>query len=80
MNVVSIDSGKKEQQKQDLLDVIDEIRSQIVDGEITEFVAASIGLDGEAQIHVLTKDFAGGVGLYEIGKQIFISQIATEAF
>lgn len=80
MNVVSIDSTKKEQHKQDLLDVVDEIKAQIINGDITEFVAASIGPDGEAQIHVLTKDFAGGVGLYEIGKQMFISQIATEAF
>lgn len=80
MQVVSIDAAKKQQTKQDLLDVLDEMRAQIDEGEITEFVATSMGPDGEAQIHVMTKDFAGGVGLYEIGKHIFINQVSTVEF
>lgn len=78
MKVVSIDAPKKAQVKQDLLDVIDEIRAQIEAGEIVEFVAASVDNRGDPQIHVMTNDFAGGVGLYEIGKHMFINQMSME--
>lgn len=78
MNVVSIDAPKKAQVKQDLLDVLDEMRAQVESGEIVEFVAASIDDQGDSQIHVMTKDFAGGVGLYEIGKHMFINQMSME--
>lgn len=78
MKVVSIDAPKKAQIKQDLLDVLDEIREQVEAGEIVEFVAASVDNRGETQIHVMTNDFAGGVGLYEIGKHMFINQMSME--
>lgn len=78
MKVVQIDAVKKEQTRQDLLEVLEEIRDQVEEGLILELVATSMGPDGEAQIHVLTKDFAGGVGLYEIGKHMFINQASIE--
>jgi hypothetical protein len=78
MKVVSLNKNKAEQRKKDLLEVVDNIRSQIEDGTIVELVAASIDKDNETQIHVSCVDFHGGVGLFEIGKQIFIHQLAIE--
>lgn len=74
MNVVSLDPKLKqdEQRKIDLLEVIDEIKKQIEEGKIKEFVACSIDTDNECQIHVSCLDLPGGVGLFEIGKALLI--------
>ena len=75
MNVVSIDPKVKEieQRKQELLEVIDEIRSQVEAGEIKELVACSMDKDGLAQLHVSILDLPGGVGLFEMGKVMLIN-------
>lgn len=76
MKLVSI-HGKDQhdlKRKQDMLEVLDEIRDQIVTGEISEFVAASLGTDGLVQIHVAALDLPGSIGLFEIGKHILITQ------
>lgn len=69
--------GGKEQadakRKQDLLDVIDQMRLMVQSGEITEFVAASIDGDGITQIHACALDLPGSIGLFEIGKHLLIS-------
>ncbi len=74
MNVVSIDPKlKKEQErKESMLEVLAEIKRQVEDGEIIEFVACSMSDDGEAQIHASCLDLPGGVGLFEIGKHLLI--------
>ena len=74
-NVFTIASKKQteeEDRKKQLLDVVDTLREQIENGEIKEFVACSLDKDGVAQIHVYVLDFAGGVGLFEIGKMSLI--------
>ena len=74
-NVFTISSKKKleqEERKKQLLDVVDSIREQIENGEIKELVACSLDKDGVAQIHVYVLDYAGGVGLFEIGKHSLI--------
>lgn len=58
--------------KEVLLDVLDTMRTLIEEGEINEFVAASCDEFGIPQIHVCSSDFMGGVGLFEIGKQMFV--------
>ena len=75
-NVYTFDPKAKEdeQRKQSLLEVIDAVRDQIERGEIRELVACSLDKDGEAQIHVSALDLPGGVGLFEIGKHLLISQ------
>jgi hypothetical protein len=70
--IVSINQKREETQKADLLEVLEEMKKQIESGTITEFVAASIDEEGDIQIHANVKDIAGGVGLFEIGKKIFI--------
>ena len=76
MNVVSIDPREKEEtrRKEEMLEVIEEIKRQIESGRIKEFVATSMTLEGEAQIHASCLDLPGGVGMYEIGKFLFIEQ------
>ena len=76
MNVISIDPKEKEKQKQkaDLLEVLDEMREQIEQGNIVEFVAVSTCEDGEQQIHTMVSDLPTAVGLFEIGKHIVINQ------
>ena len=59
-----------------MLEVLNELRAQIEAGEITEFVACSLDLEGLGQIHVSTLDVPGAVGLFEIGKHLLISQEA----
>jgi hypothetical protein len=74
-NVITLNSKKKAQEedrKQQLLEVIDVVRTQIEHGQIQEFVACSLDKDGIAQIHVSTLDYAGGIGLFEIGKHTLI--------
>jgi hypothetical protein len=77
MKVVSISKEKKDKRKIDLLEVLDEIREQVESGEIQELVATSMTTDG-AQIHISCLDFHGGVGLFEIGKIMFVQQIEFE--
>ena len=78
MNVVSINSKEKENEKNkaDLLEVLNEMRTQIESGNIVEFVAVSMREDGEPQIHSLVSDLPTGVGLFEIGKHMIIQQEA----
>ena len=74
MNVVTIESKKNEKRKEDMLEVIDEMRRQIEEGQMVEFVSASLDKDGLAQIHICAMDMPGAVGLYEIGKHMVITQ------
>lgn len=74
MNVVALDpKAKKDQErKESMLEVLEEMRRQIEEGEIKEFVACSMSEDGEAQIHASCLDLVGGVGLFEVGKHLLI--------
>lgn len=74
-NVVSLNKVESDKRKADLIEVLDEIRARIEAGEITEFVASSINSEGDVQIHASVRDIAGGVGLFEIGKKIFIETV-----
>jgi hypothetical protein len=74
MQVVSINKRTEDKRKEDMLEVINEMRRQIEEGEMVEFVAASLDSDGIAQIHVCAMDMPGSVGLYEIGKHMLIAQ------
>lgn len=72
--IISI-GGKEDyesKRKQDMIDVLDEMRRLIQIGQISEFVACSVDSDGIAQIHACTLDLPGGVGLFEIGKHMLI--------
>ena len=76
MNVVSINpkEEREEKLKNDMLEVLDHLRTAIENGKVKEFAAVSLDDEGIAQIHVCTMDYTGGVGLFEIGKHILITQ------
>jgi len=74
MEVVSIKDLSKKKQKTGLLEVLDDLRKRIEEGDLEEFVVSSMDKDGNVEIHVCVKDLVGGVGLYEIGKNILIQQ------
>ena len=78
MNVISIDPIEKEKRRHraELLEVLNEMRDQIEQGNIVEFVAVSMCDDGEPQIHSLVKDLPTAVGLFELGKHMIIQQEA----
>jgi hypothetical protein len=76
MEVISIADRSKAKRKQDLLEIIDELRSRVEAGDIEEFVGASMDTEGEILIHACVMDVAGGVGMFEIGKHILITQNA----
>ena len=87
MKVVSINDARNKNEevvdfqakrKQDLLDILNEMKIRIESGEIQEFVATSLDGNGEAQIHCFVGDVAAGVGLYEIGKNILMNQYNVE--
>jgi hypothetical protein len=76
MNVISIDPVEKEKRKHkaELLEVLNEMRDQIEQGNIVEFVAVSMCDNSEPQIHTLVRDLPTAVGLFEIGKHMIINQ------
>ena len=74
MEVVSIGDKKEKKRKEDMLEVLDEMRRQIESGEMVEFVATSLDESGIAQIHICAMDMPGSIGLYEIGKHMLIAQ------
>jgi len=85
MKIVSINDAPKksndedvidfaEKRKQNLLEILDHMKQGIEAGEIQEFTATSLDHNGEAQIHCYVGDVAVGVGLFEIGKNILLTQ------
>ena len=63
-----------EKRKQNLLDILEHMKEGIESCEIQEFTATSLDKNGEAQIHCYVGDVAVGVGLFEIGKNILMTQ------
>lgn len=89
MKVISInDMIKKPEQededrvalrKQNLLEILDHVKVEIEAGNITEIVATSLDTSGDAQIHCYVGDVAVGIGLFEIGKNILMTQYDPES-
>jgi hypothetical protein len=74
MEVINITDKSEQRRKANILEVIDEVRKRIEEGNMEEFVMASIDKEGEVNIHASAKDLIGGVGLFEVGKNILIQQ------
>jgi hypothetical protein len=71
MNIVKFDpKTKADERREELLEILDFIRKEVEEGKIKELVACSLDDDGLTQIHVSTLDLPGGIGLFEMGKQI----------
>jgi len=88
VKVISINDVKKnsqqeleqelEKRKTNMLDIVDHLRKEIEDGKILEFTATSLDLQGECQIHCYVGDVAAGIGMFEIGKNILMTQYDPE--
>lgn len=75
LNIVSNDEVSIEDQtRSSVIEVLEEMLERAREGEITELVATSVDADGDACIHVSSSDWLGAVGLYEVGKHIFVTQ------
>jgi peroxiredoxin len=73
MQIVSINERQNQKHKEEMLEVINDLKTAIESDEIKEFVAASVDNDGEIQIHAVVMDIPGAVGLFEIGKHMLIT-------
>ena len=73
-NVFTFDPKQKadDERKEQLLEVLEELKKQIDDGDIKELVACTMNREGASQIHVSALDLPGAVGLFEIGKHMLI--------
>ena len=80
MKVVSFNNSQEELSDdiKSRLEIVDSLRKRVKDGEIIEFVGASLDTSGNAVIWTSIGDIAGGVGLFEIGKHILINQYGPE--
>ena len=73
MKIVSIDTKNKqeEQRKSEMIEVLEGMKQMVESGEIEEFVACSTGKN-ECKIHISCLDAVGGIGLFEVGKNLLI--------
>jgi len=76
LNVVSKEEelSPDERNRASVIEVLEEMLERARSGDITELVATSVDADGDACIHVSSADWLGAVGLYEVGKHIFVTQ------
>jgi hypothetical protein len=69
MKVVELDSSKNEKKtKQHMLDILEEVRKNIEDGTIKEYLVASMDSDAEITLYGHTNDFVGTIGMLETAK------------
>ena len=76
MSVTPIDAKINEanqQHKEEILKVLDELREQIDNGTVLEFVATSITNVGTMQMHVACQEMNNAIGMLEIGKHLIIT-------
>ncbi len=74
LSLITKEQAQREDYKKDLLEIVDNFRQMIVDGEIIEFAISSVDVEGEVVITTCCKDLLGGVGLFEMGKHTLMMQ------
>jgi len=75
MKVISINDSKDKnagQRKEEVLNALDNLREQIVNDEVTEFITVSARTDGSLQLHIGCFDVITAIGMFEIGKQLVV--------
>lgn len=83
MEVININKAKKtsdEKRKKELIKILEQIIEEVEQGNIDEFVGASLGPDGIPVLHAFVKDYVGGVGLFEIGKNTLMEAMQPVDF
>jgi hypothetical protein len=74
IGLVTQEQKNAQEYQKGLLEIVDHFRKMVKDGEVSEFVIASLDTENEVVITSCAKDFLGAVGLFEMGKQTLISQ------
>jgi hypothetical protein len=75
LNVVNNDEQPHEEKSRaSVVEVLEEMLELAREGEITEMVSCTCDKNGQSFIHVSTADWLGAVGLFEVGKHIFVTQ------
>jgi hypothetical protein len=59
--------------KAQMMEVLCAMIELVEEGEITEFVCASIDGFGDMQVHLCASDYISGVGMFELGKQTLVN-------
>ena len=73
-SLVTKERSEKEEYNRDLLEIVDNFRKMVANGEVVEFVISSLDTEGEVVITSCCKDFIGGIGLFEMGKHTLMMQ------
>lgn len=73
MNIVEF-KAMGDKQKEILLELLEEMRQKVEDGEIEEIVCASTDASGEVEIYVGAKDVIGAIGMFAVGQNILIQR------
>lgn len=76
MEVININpkETRKAQHKEFLLKLIEDIRMQIEQDEVCELVVCSMTNFNDPQVHTSTVDPVVGIGLFELGKSLLLTQ------
>jgi hypothetical protein len=72
LNVVEFNSGNK--RKETLLELLEDLRKKVEDGEIEEIVTAAMDPGGDIEIYVGAKDLIGAVGMFSAGQHILMER------
>lgn len=81
MKVIPINNSQTkdvEQRKEEILKAIDDFREQVEAGEISEFITISTRTDGSLQLHIGCFEVVAAIGMFEIGKQLVMSDFGIE--
>ena len=74
VSLITKEKSEQEEYNKDLLEILDNFRKMVANGEIVEFAISSLDVEGEVVISTCCKDLLGGVGLFEMGKHTLMMQ------
>lgn len=78
VSLITKEKSEQEEYNKDLLEILDNFRKMVANGEIVEFAISSLDTEGEVVITTCCKDFIGGIGLFEMGKHTLMMQTSFD--
>ena len=78
VSLITKEKTEQEEYNKDLLEILDNFRKMVANGEIVEFAISSLDTEGEVVITTCCKDFIGGIGLFEMGKHTLMMQTSFD--
>ena len=71
--LVAINAKKDAERKQDLKEIVQRILEGIESGEVQELICVTLDGEGEATLGAYVQDVVGGMGMFEMGKIMFLA-------